>query len=56
MEDKVIKNIKLYFSFLVASLKRMMEYRVDCLVRNNITTRISNYRINIYMDYISNYR
>lgn len=32
MEDKVIKNIKLYGSFLVASLKRMMEYRVDCLV------------------------
>lgn len=28
----MIKNIKLYFSFLVASLKRMMEYRVDCLV------------------------
>lgn len=32
MEDKVIRNIKLYFSFLVASLKRMMEYRVDCIV------------------------
>ncbi len=32
MEDKVIRNIKLYGSFLVASLKRMMEYRVDCLV------------------------
>lgn len=28
----MIRNIKLYFSFLVASLKRMMEYRVDCLV------------------------
>lgn len=28
----MIRNIKLYVSFLVASLKRMMEYRVDCLV------------------------
>ena len=32
MEDNVVKNIKIYFSFLGASLKRMMEYRVDCLV------------------------
>ncbi len=28
----MIRNIKLYVSFLVASLKRMMVYRVDCLV------------------------
>lgn len=28
----MIRNIKLYVSFLVVSLKRMMEYRVDCLV------------------------
>lgn len=28
----MIKNIKLYFSFLGASLKRMLEYRVDCIV------------------------
>lgn len=32
MEDNVIRNIKLYFSFLLASLKKMLEYRVDCLV------------------------
>lgn len=28
----MIRNIKIYVSFLVASLKKMMEYRVDCLV------------------------
>lgn len=28
----MIRNIKLYCSFLVASLKRAMEYRVDCLI------------------------
>lgn len=28
----MIRNIKLYFSFLVASIKRMMEYRIDFLV------------------------
>ena len=32
MEDKVVRNIKIYFSFLGASLKRMLEYRVDCIV------------------------
>lgn len=32
MEDKVIRNIKIYFSFMVASLKKMMEYRVDFIV------------------------
>ncbi len=32
MEDKVIRNIRIYFSFLGASLKKMLEYRVDCLV------------------------
>lgn len=28
----MIRNINIYLSFLVASLKKMMEYRVDCLV------------------------
>lgn len=28
----MIRNIKLYMSFVIASLKKMMEYRVDCLV------------------------
>ena len=28
----MIRNIKIYFSFLGASLKRMMEYRVDCII------------------------
>lgn len=28
----MLKNIKIYFSFLGASLKKMLEYRVDCLV------------------------
>lgn len=28
----MIRNMKLYGSFLVASLKRMIEYRVDCLI------------------------
>lgn len=32
MEDKVVRNIKLYLSFFGASIKKMMEYRVDCLV------------------------
>ena len=29
---KVIDNIKLYFSFLKASLKEMLIYRIDCIV------------------------
>lgn len=28
----MIKNIKIYFSFFIASLKKMLEYRVDCLI------------------------
>ncbi len=28
----MIRNIKIYFSFLGASLKRMIEYRVDCII------------------------
>lgn len=28
----MVRNIKIYFSFLGASLKRMLEYRVDCIV------------------------
>lgn len=28
----MLRNIKIYFSFLGASIKRMLEYRVDCLV------------------------
>lgn len=32
MEDNVVRNIKIYLSFFGASLKRMMEYRVDFIV------------------------
>jgi ABC-2 type transport system permease protein len=35
MEDKMVKvldNVKLYFSFLKASLKEMLIYRLDCIV------------------------
>ena len=28
----MIRNIKLYFYFLLASIKRTLEYRVDCLI------------------------
>ena len=28
----MVRNIKLYLSFFGASIKKMMEYRVDCLV------------------------
>ncbi len=28
----MMKNLKIYFSLFVASLKRMLEYRVDCLI------------------------
>lgn len=50
MEDKVIKNIKIYFSFLVASLKRMMEYRVDCLV--GMVSQISFQLIELFFIWI----
>ena len=29
---KVLDNVKLYFSFLKASLKEMLIYRLDCIV------------------------
>ena len=32
MEDNVFRNIKIYVSFMGAALKRMMIYRVDCIV------------------------
>lgn len=28
----MLRNIKIYISFLGASIKRMLEYRVDCIV------------------------
>lgn len=32
MEDNVFRNIRIYASFMGAALKRMMVYRVDCIV------------------------
>ncbi len=32
MEDNMVRNLKLYGAFLIASLKKMMLYRIDCLV------------------------